>query len=75
MTDFRRMLIDVLALEQPWTLKDILLKLTDATDHLLMDHGCDAHGYEEVNGAQREAKKLLLLIEEAHKMLNEDKDE
>lgn len=42
----------------PWPLRDVLLKLADAADHLRTVHDCDAHGYEEVMEAARAAREL-----------------
>ncbi|OHD26622.1 MAG: hypothetical protein A2Y38_15720 [Spirochaetes bacterium GWB1_59_5] len=34
--------------DQPWPLVDVLERLTRAAEHLLHDHCCDTHGWEEV---------------------------
>ena len=42
----------------PWPLRDVLLKLADAAEHLREVHDCDAHGYEEVMEAARAAREM-----------------
>jgi hypothetical protein len=34
----------------PWSITDVLERLAAAAEHTMRDHGCDAHGWEEVNG-------------------------
>lgn len=34
-----------------WPLPDVLTKLADAVEHLLKDHDCDMHGYEQLSYA------------------------
>jgi hypothetical protein len=46
-------------LDTPWPLRDVLTKLIDATEHLLDDHDCDAHGHEEYRAAAKAGKGLL----------------
>lgn len=53
---------DVLAIAEPWPTKDVLARLADAADHLLRDHGCDAHGYEGVNAARDQARSIAARI-------------
>jgi hypothetical protein len=43
----------------PWPLRDVLKKLADAADHLLSNHDCDLHGYEEVSHARDVAKLII----------------
>ena len=43
----------------PWSLLDVLARLTDAADHLLKEHDCDAHGHEEI-AAARDAARMVL---------------
>lgn len=43
----------------PWPLPDVLAKLIAATEHLLRDHDCDAHGHEEYKAAVDSGKTLL----------------
>lgn len=45
--------------DSPWPPVDVVRKLVEATEHLLQDHSCDTHGYEEMNCAVEEAKKWL----------------
>jgi hypothetical protein len=42
----------LLGMDQPWPLRDAVAKLVGAVDHLLTDHLCDGHGYEEVIAAR-----------------------
>lgn len=59
----RDALSSTLGFDGPWPLHSVLEKLADAADHLLRDHCCDSHGYEEVcaarDSARRIAKRLL----------------
>lgn len=41
----------------PWPLVDILERLCTAADHLLGDHNCDCHGYEELKAARDAARQ------------------
>ena len=43
----------------PWSLLDVLARLTAAADHLLKDHDCDTHGHEEI-AAARDAARMVL---------------
>lgn len=52
-----------LAPDDPWPTVDVLRKLTDAGEHLLRDHDCDAHGYEEIANAVRVARQRLRALE------------
>lgn len=42
---------------QPWPLVDVIRRLGDAAEHLLQDHACDAHGYEELRPAIEAARQ------------------
>jgi hypothetical protein len=53
------MLARLEAADTPWPLKDILSKLADGADHLLADHCCDQHGYEELMAARDAARRLI----------------
>lgn len=50
---------DTLRMAQPWSVPGLVAKLADAADHLLRDHDCDSHGWEEV-GAARDAARTWL---------------
>jgi len=52
----------VLGSDQPWPLRNVLETLAGAAEHLLKDHDCDRHGYENVDKA---AKLARLYIEKA----------
>jgi hypothetical protein len=49
----------VAAQSTPWPIYSVLQKLADAADHLLRGHGCDRHGYEEVEAARDAAREIL----------------
>jgi hypothetical protein len=53
--------------DAPWPLRDALMRLADGADHLLNDHSCDQHGYEELCQARDSARKIVesLLKKEA----------
>lgn len=53
----------VLRLDQPWPLKDILSVLLAAADHLLSGHDCDHHGWERVNHAAQGTVELLSVLD------------
>lgn len=42
-----------------WPLKDVLRKLVEWSEHLLNNHNCDCHGYEELQAAISAGKKYL----------------
>jgi hypothetical protein len=48
-----------LGFDGPWPLFSVLKKLADAADHLLNEHSCDAHGYEEVGAARDSARRII----------------
>lgn len=54
---------EILRLDQPWPLKDILAKLIEASDILLHDKNYDGHGWENISHATEEAKKIKALLE------------
>ena len=45
-----------------WPLHDILARLIAGANHLLNDHSCDTHGYEELIGARDAAKHILAAL-------------
>jgi hypothetical protein len=47
------------ALGEPWPLRDVLVRLADAAEHLLRDHDCDTHGYEGIKEATQAARRIL----------------
>ncbi len=53
----------IIGLGGPWPLTSILARLADASDHLLTDHDCDAHGWEGVTCARDAARALLAKLE------------
>ncbi len=56
---------EALGLDTPWPVTDILTKLADAADHLLREHGCDAHGWEGVHAARDAARQRLAALRAA----------
>jgi hypothetical protein len=58
---------DVLALDEPWPLFDVLDKLRAATVHLLDFHACDTHGHEEYKAAMMQAETIITRIKAALK--------
>lgn len=52
-------------MSESWPLHDVLAKLIEATQHLLDQHGCDAHGYEEFRHAANVGKDYLGRISDA----------
>jgi hypothetical protein len=53
---------DLLGMDTAWPLGDVLTRLADAADHLLGDHGCDSHGYEEVYAARDAARSIVAAL-------------
>lgn len=47
--------------DQTWPLIDVLEKLAQAADHLLKDHDCDQHGYEEVEVCVAKAREYAAI--------------
>lgn len=43
----------------PYPLLDVLRILADAADHLLKDHNCDIHGWEETHEAACAAREII----------------
>ncbi len=43
----------------PWPVREVLTRLADAADHLLLEHDCDAHGHEGVAAARDSARAAL----------------
>ena len=64
-SELEEQLAAVLAMDKPRPLSAVLKKLLEATDHLLRDHDCDAHGWELIDGAKRAAETLVPIIEKA----------
>lgn len=46
-------------IDRPWPPSDFVRRLADAADHLMLDHACDAHGYESVCAARDAARAWL----------------
>jgi len=61
-TKQRDELAGLLGMDTPWPITDVLAKLSDAADHLLRDHACDQHGYEDVAAARDAARAALARI-------------
>ena len=54
----------VLGVDQPWPILEVLERLAAAADHLLLDHGCDAQGYEGIGAARDAARAHVLRLRE-----------
>ena len=53
---------EILALDQPWPLRDVLNKLIEASEILLHDRSYDGHGWEEISYAVGRAKQIVGLF-------------
>lgn len=51
------------ALLDNWPIRDVLVALTHAATHLLTDHDCDAHGYEQLQHAVVAARRHADLLD------------
>jgi len=49
--------------DRVWPLRDVLLCLQKATSHLMVDHSCDAHGYESICAAADVVPELLRALD------------
>jgi hypothetical protein len=47
------------AMDTPYPLLDVLIRLADAADHLHADHNCDADGWETAREAVSSARKIV----------------
>jgi len=54
---------EILRLNNPWPLIDILKKLTEAAEILLHNKNYDGHGWELISHCKDEADELILEIE------------
>lgn len=61
----------MLALTEPWPLRDAVAKLVEGAEHLLRAHMCDRHGHEELAVAMQTAAALLPKIDAAQRVLLE----
>ena len=59
----QRKLDAFLAMDDPWPTFEVLRKLAEAGEHLLRDHDCDVHGWEEIDTAVKLARKRLAELE------------
>lgn len=48
----------ILGFDTPWPVVDVLEKLASAAEHLLNDHDCDGHGWEEIGAAVKAARTI-----------------
>lgn len=53
---------DILGNADPWPLKDVLAKLIEAAEILLVKKDYDGHGWEEIHHAINRAKKIQELL-------------
>jgi hypothetical protein len=63
----RETLREALGMDETYSAVSCLLKLCEAASHLLCDHNCDCHGYEEINHALRKGRQRAKAIEQALK--------
>ena len=45
--------------DTPWPLGDVLARLIQGCEHLLIDHACDQHGYEALDHSVRAGRRYL----------------
>jgi hypothetical protein len=57
--------------DKTWPTRDIVRGLIAATDHLLQDHDCDGHGWEEYQRVRNEAVDLLPRLDSSCALLEE----
>jgi hypothetical protein len=57
---------EVLNLDNPWPLADVLSRLAAAVDHLLDQHNCDCLGYEEMVEAREVGRALARKVRALH---------
>ena len=55
---------EVLALNQPWCLKDVLQKLGDASNILLLEKTYYGHGWEEISHCVERGQEIIKIISE-----------
>ena len=58
-------LVDVLIGDGPFPIIPCLAILADAADHLLKDHNCDSHNYEQVGNVAIVARQRIGEIKQA----------
>lgn len=56
---------EALAQGEPWSLRESILRMSNAVAHLLNEHGCDTHGHEGYKYARDAALATLPKIEAA----------
>jgi hypothetical protein len=57
------MLPNVLGLDDPYPLKDVVGRLKWATNYLLHEKNYDGHCYEELNQCVRRADEIIAVLE------------
>jgi len=55
--------IDILGLKNAWPLKDVLKKLIEASEILLLKKDYDGHDWEEISRCVTRGKEILVMIE------------
>jgi hypothetical protein len=58
----------------PWPLHEVLTKLADAADHLLLGHDCDRHGWELVGSARDAARCITSALASVQQKTSGDPD-
>lgn len=54
----------VLAENEPWSLYEVLKKLVEASEILLIKKDYDGHGWEEISHAVKRGKEIIRVLEE-----------
>jgi len=64
--------IDILGLKNAWPLKDVLKKLIEASEILLLKKDYDGHGWEEISHCVTRGKEILAMIEGIKKITKKE---
>ena len=56
---------EALGIAKPWPVVDVLRRLASGANHLLNEHACDQHGYEEMGACAQRAYDYAGAIEKA----------
>jgi hypothetical protein len=62
-SDVSKMLPDLLGLDNPYPLKDVVGRLKWATEYLLNKKSYDGHNYEELEQCVRRADEIMKILE------------
>lgn len=56
------LLTKILQTDNPWSLKETLLKLIEASNILLINKSYDGHGWELINQARDKAEEIIDIL-------------